>query len=142
MTMNACTRHRRDHVEALWTRFEARDWIGARRLFAEGATLTWHASGERMLDADAIIRVNAIYPEGWTIRIVEINPLLDGRVHSVVEVSHGTQRFLANSLFVFDAEGLIAQVDEYFATVEAPPAWRTSKAIGAYDRFDPLKGCQ
>ena len=134
--MDTATPHRHDQVEALWTRFEARDWANARGLFADSAMLTWHASGERMLDADAIIRVNAIYPEGWAIRIIEINPLLDGRVHSIVEVTHGARRFLANSLFRFDANGLIAEVDEYFATVEAPPAWRTAEAIGAYERFD------
>ena len=139
--MNTLTQHRHDQVKALWTRFEARDWAGARQLFADGAVLVWHASGESILDADSIIRVNAIYPEGWTIRIVEVNPLLDGRMHSIIEVSHGTQRFLANSLFRFDAAGLIEKVDEYFATVEAPPAWRTAEAIGAYERFDSTKDC-
>ncbi|CAN5854809.1 nuclear transport factor 2 family protein [soil metagenome] len=133
--MDVITAMHTSQVEALWTRFEARDWAGARRLFADDATLTWHTSGERMLDADAIIRVNAIYPEGWRIRIVEINPLQDGRVHSIVEVLHGAQRFLANSLFRFDDAGSIAEVDEYFATFEAPPAWRTAEAIGAYERF-------
>jgi hypothetical protein len=134
MPIDALTAQRTRSIEVLWTRFEARDWAGARRLFADAATLTWHCTGERFLDADAIIRVNAIYPEGWRIRIVEVNALLDGRVHSVVEVSHAASRFLANSMFRFDA-GLIAQVDEYWATVEAPAAWRTPEAIGAYERL-------
>jgi hypothetical protein len=124
-----------DRVAALWASFEARDWAAARRLFSDAATLTWHASGERMLDADAIIRVNAIYPEGWSIRVIEINALTDGRAHSIIEVTHGASRFLANSLFRFDAAGLVVEVDEYWATVEAPPAWRTAAAIGAYERF-------
>jgi len=124
-----------DRVAALWAAFQARDWVGARRLFADAATLTWHASGERLLDADAIIRVNAIYPEGWSLRVVEINALQGGRVHSIVEVTHGGMRFLANSLFRFDATGRIVEVDEYWATVEAPPVWRTAEAIGAYERF-------
>ncbi|MEP7098861.1 MAG: hypothetical protein ABI781_00035 [Burkholderiales bacterium] len=124
-----------DQVFALWTLFQARDWAGARRLFNDQATLTWHASGERLLDADAIIRVNAIYPEGWSICVIEVNALRDGRAHSIVEVRHGAIRFLANSLFRFDANGLIASVDEYWATVEAPPAWRTADLIGAYERF-------
>jgi hypothetical protein len=133
--MDTVTATRASQVEALWTRYQARDWAGARRLFAADATLTWHASGERLLDADAIIKVNAIYPEGWTLRIIAINPLLDGRVHSIVEVVQDGQRFFANSLFRFDASGLIAEVDEYFATFEPPPAWRTAEAIGAYERF-------
>ena len=140
--MNPLTRHRHDQVVALWARFEARDWAGARCLLADGATLVWHASGERLRDADSIIRVNAIYPQGWAIRIVEVNPLLDGRMHSIIDVTHGAHRFLANSLFRFDAQGLIDQIDEYFATFEVPPAWRTAEAIGAYERFDPAKDCQ
>lgn len=124
-------------VAALWSLFQARDWAAARRLFADTATLTWHTSGERMRDADAIIRVNAQYPEGWSLRVVEVNALQDGRVHSVVEVSHPPGRFFANSLFRFEGDR-IAQVDEYWASVEPPPAWRTPNAIGAYERFDAI----
>lgn len=133
--MQTQTPQRIDQVNALWMLFEARDWSGARRLFDPHATLTWHASGERLLDADAIVKVNAMYPEGWSIRVIEVNPLRDGRVHSIVEVRHGAMRFLANSMFHFDDSGLIVRIDEYWATVEAPPAWRTADSIGAYERF-------
>ncbi len=128
-------------VASLWASFEARDWAGARRLFADDASMTWHASGERLLNADAIIRVNAVYPEGWSIHVIEVNALQDGRVHSVVEVSHPPGRFIANSLFRFDAQR-IAQVDEYWSTVEAPPAWRTADVIGAYERLGILAGTE
>ena len=125
-------------VRSLWSLFEARDWATARRLFADNATMTWHTSGERMLDADAIIRVNAAYPEGWNIRVIEVNALQDGRVHSVVEVSHPPAKFIANSVFCFETgreHERIAQVDEYWSTVEPPPAWRVAAVIGACERF-------
>jgi uncharacterized damage-inducible protein DinB len=121
-------------VAALWAAFEARDWAGARQLLADDATMTWHTSGERMLDADAMIRVNATYPEGWTVRVLALNALQDGRVHSIVEVTHPPARFIANSLFGLEG-GRIVQVDEYWSTVEAPPAWRTAETIGAYQRY-------
>ena len=121
-------------VASLWASFQARDWAGARRLLTDDATLTWHASGERLLNADAIIRVNAVYPEGWGLQVLALNALQDGRVRSIVEVKHPPGRFIANSLFRFDG-GRIAQVDEYWSTVEAPPAWRSAAAIGAYERF-------
>jgi uncharacterized damage-inducible protein DinB len=66
--------------------------------------------------------------------VLALNPLLDGRVHSIVEVWHPPGRFIANSLFRFEGH-LIAQVDEYWGTVEVPPTWRTAEAIGAYERF-------
>lgn len=126
--------HRVATVRAFWAHVQARDWPAARGLLADDAHLYWRASGEHLLDADAIIRVNAIYPEGWAIHSIQASALVDGRVHSLVEVRHGDQRFLAHSLWRFDQAGRIVQVDETFATVEPPPAWRTADAIGAYRR--------
>lgn len=125
--------HRAATVRSFWAQVQARDWAGARALLADRATLHWPASGEHLGDADAIIRVNAIYPEGWALRIQEVTPLVDGRVHSMIDVQHGAQRFLAHTLWRFDG-GLIVQADETWATVQAPPAWRTAQAIGAYRR--------
>ena len=128
--------HRAATVCALWASFQARDWAAARALLADDATLYWRASGEHLLDADAIIRVNALYREGWALQILEVTPLTDGRVHSMVEVGHGSQRFLAHTQWRFEGS-LIVQADETWATVEAPPAWRTAEAIGAYRRDPP-----
>jgi hypothetical protein len=122
-----------DVVCALWQRFEARDWSGARALLRDDAKLHWPTSGEHFDDADAAIKVQAIYPEGWSIRVIEVNALADGRVHSAIEVSHGEMRFFANSLFRFEG-GLIAEITEYWGQFEEPPAWRTTDAIGAYRR--------
>ncbi len=121
-------------VERLWLAVEGRDWIAARGSLVDHCTMTWPASGERFLDADAVVRVNAVYPEGWALRVVEINALADGRVHSVIEVRHGRARYLANSLFHFDG-AFIDGIDEYWATAEAPPAWRDAATLGAYERF-------
>jgi hypothetical protein len=123
-------------VHTLWASFQARDWAGARRLLANHAQLYWRASDEHLLDADAFIRVNAIYPEGWTLRIIEVSALADGRVHSLIEVLHGSQRFIAHTLWRFVGD-LIVHADETFATFETPPDWRTAEAIGAYRRGAP-----
>lgn len=124
-----------DTVQALWARFQARDWAGARQLLKDDAQLHWVTSGEHLEDADAIIRVQAIYPEGWTLQVHAVDALANGQVHSVVEVRQDGQRFFANSRFRFEG-GLIAEITEYWGTWEAPPAWRTAEAIGAYRR-DP-----
>lgn len=120
-------------VRTLWTCFEARDWAAARALFNDDAQLHWLASGEHLLDADAIIRVNAIYPEGWAIDVREVTPMADGRIHSMVVVTQDGQRYFAHSLWRF-AAGRIAEVHETWATAEPPPPWRTAAAIGAYRR--------
>lgn len=134
----ADAQHRAAMVRTLWAHFQARDWPAARRLLADDAQLHWPASGEWLLDADAVIRVQAIYPEGWHITVLEVSPLLDGRVHSWVRVDHGGSTFFAHTLWRFtaaDASGpRIAGGIETWATAEAPPAWRTAQAIGAYRR--------
>jgi len=125
--------HHAATVRALWASFQARDWAAARRFLADDATLFWRASGEHLLDADAIIRVQVIYPEGWTLHVVDVTPMADGRVHSLVEVRHGSTCFLAHTLWRFRG-ALVVHADETWATWEAPPAWRTAEAIGAYRR--------
>ena len=126
--------HRVATVRAFWAHFQARDWPAARALLADEAHLHWRASGEHLQDADAIIRVNALYPEGWSLHPHEATALVDGRVHSLIEVRHGGQRFLAHTLWRFDSTGRIVHADETFATVEPPPAWRSAESIGAYRR--------
>ena len=130
------TMTRVETVHAMWQRFEARDWAGARALLRDDAQLHWPTSGEHLLDADAAIRVQAIYPEGWRIHVIAVDAMADGRVHSIVEVRHGSQRFFANSRFGFDEAGRISEITEYWGTFETPPDWRTAEAIGAYRR-DP-----
>jgi GNAT superfamily N-acetyltransferase len=120
-------------VRTLWAHVQARDWAAMRAAFIPEAVMSWPCSGERFLDADAIVRVNAIYPEGWQVRVIEVAALADGRAHSAVEVTQGAQRFFANSLYRFNG-ARIAQIEEYWATAEPPPAWRTAAAIGAYQR--------
>lgn len=90
-----------------------------------------------MQAADAFIRVNAVYPEGWALQILEVTPVCDGRVHSMAEVQHAGQRFLAHTLWRFDA-GLIVRADQTWATVAAPPAWRHAPTLGAYRRDEVL----
>ena len=127
--------HRCALVRTLWANVQARDWPALRAMYCDAATMHWPCSGERFLDADAIVRVNAIYPEGWSVRIVSVDALADGRVHSVVEVTHAAKRFFANSIFRFDG-ARVAAVEEYWAGVEPPPAWRNASAIGAYQGSD------
>lgn len=117
--------HRCALVRALWAHVQARDWAAMRAAFADDVVTQWPVTGERFEGGDMIVRVNAEYPEGWTIEVKTIDALADGRVHSVVEVPHGEQRFFANSRFTF-AGTKITQLCEHWATSEAPPAWRAN----------------
>lgn len=122
--------HRCAQVRALWAHIEARDWAAVRGAFADGARLHWPVTGERFDGAELIVRVNAEYPEGWSIEVRAIDALADGRVLSSVVVDHGAQRFFAQSLWRFDG-AQVAELTEHWATAEPPPAWRTAERFGA-----------
>jgi ribosomal protein S18 acetylase RimI-like enzyme len=124
-------------VRALWSAFQARDWTAARRLLHDDLQAVWWTSGERFAGADALIEVNARYPEGWTIHLVDVAMLRDGRVMAVVRVDQPPRSFFATSFYLTD-DGLITAIDEYWATVESPPAWRSPGAVAGATRFDPL----
>jgi hypothetical protein len=100
-----------------------------RAAFADNVVTLWPVTGERFDGADMIVRVNAEYPEGWSIDVQAVDALTDGRVHSTVEVLHGEQHFFAHSRFTF-AGTLISRLCEHWAVAEAPPAWRAKLSHG------------
>jgi GNAT superfamily N-acetyltransferase len=124
-------------VRRMWSNFQARNWAAARALLRDDLKAVWWTSGERFETAGAFIAVQAQYPEGWTIRLIECERLEDGRVMSLVRVDHDPQVFYATSFFRVD-DGLIIGIDEYWATMEPPPAWRTPQAIPGLALFDAL----
>ena len=113
-------------VRQLWALFQARDWVAARQLMHSDLTAQWWASGETLQGADTFIAVNAEYPEGWTIHLLNVYPLQDGRVQALVHVAHTPNHFLVHSTARV-RQGLLAHIEELWATCEAPPAWRTAQ---------------
>lgn len=123
-------------VRALYAALQARNWPAARALLQADMQAVWWASGERLNGADSFVEVNARYPEGWTIHLLEVSRLDDGRVLALVRVDHPPATFFCTSIHRVD-DGLIAGVDEYWATLVQPPAWRNEGAIAGCTRFDP-----
>jgi hypothetical protein len=66
----------------------ARDWAGARACLVGDLQAVWWTGGERFSCADALIEVNKRYPEGWTIPLLEVEHLQDGRVMLVARADH------------------------------------------------------
>ncbi|MBB2486757.1 nuclear transport factor 2 family protein [Mitsuaria sp. WAJ17] len=110
-------------VRRFWALYQARRWSEAQALLAPSAECLWWATQERFRGADAVVHVNAVYPEGWTIHLLDVQALADGRVLSLVRVDQDGHSFYANSYFLI-RDGLIQQIDEYWSDVQAAPAWR------------------
>lgn len=106
-----------------WAAMQARDWELAHAQLAPEAVCRWWATGERFEGAAAVVRVNAVYPEGWTIFLLDLQELGDGRVLSLVRVEQDGRSFWANSYFRLDEAGILA-IDEYWADQAEPPPWR------------------
>ena len=127
--------HRCAIVRCFLACYQARDWSGARAWLNDEANMVWLTSGEAFDNADAIIAVNAHYPEGWRLHVHQVEALATGEVISLIEVRQGDQRFFANSRYTF-ADGRIARLQECWGTWEAPPAWRNAELLGAYRRLE------
>ena len=120
-------------VRELWARFQARDWAGARQLVHDDAVIAWPATGERLVGGDTFIAVNAEYPEGWTIHLLDVQALQDGRVLSMARVEHPPHNFLVQAT-VRVRDGRIAHGQELWATCEEPPAWRHTQHFPGLQR--------
>ena len=123
-------------VRGWWQALQARDWARAKALLRSDLQVTWWTSGERFDGPAGFVQAQARHPEGWTIQLIEVAPLQDGRVVSVARVDHPPQSFFATSFFHLE-DGLVFAIDEYWATVEAPPAWRTAAALPGWQRIEP-----
>ena len=121
-------------VRAMYAALQARDWPAMRAKLQPRMQALWWASGERLDGADAYVAVNARYPEGWTLHLLEVSRMDDGRVLALVRVDHPPATFFCTAIFRLDDE-LIAGVDEYWATREPPPAWR--QGLAGCTPFDP-----
>lgn len=117
-----------DTVHRFWACYQARRWAEAQALLAPQAICRWWTTGERFEGAAAIVHVNAVYPEGWALHLLELRALAAAQVHSLVRVDHGDAQFYANSFFQL-SDGRIASIDEYWSDVQAAPGWRQDGAL-------------
>jgi GNAT superfamily N-acetyltransferase len=112
-------------VRDLWAAFQARDWRAARALMRDDLVVRWWSSGERFNGAEAFVAVQAAYPEGWTLHLMALDLLDDGRVSAFVRVEHPPHGTFLVQQTARVRDGLLAHADELWATAEPPPAWRT-----------------
>ncbi|MET9994591.1 nuclear transport factor 2 family protein [Streptomyces mutabilis] len=114
-------------VQEFWDRMQARDWRGLGALLAEDVVVEWPVSAERIVGRENFVRVNAEYPEGWSIHVMRV--VADGdTVVSEVEVPHratGVHRVV--SLWTV-RDGRIAGGREYWTQPGADPSpqWRAA----------------
>ncbi|MDI9883448.1 nuclear transport factor 2 family protein [Streptomyces sp. HNM0645] len=113
-------------VHGLWERMQARDWAGVGELLAPDVVVEWPVSGERIVGRENYVRVNAEYPEGWSIRVLRI-VAAGGEVVSEVEVPHRTTGVHRVASFWTVHSGRIVAGREYWSELGSDPSpeWRS-----------------
>ena len=112
-------------VRQLWARMEARDWGGVGDVLADEIVVEWPVSGERIVGRENYLRINAEYPEGWSIRVLRVVAAGD-QVVSEVEVPHATMGVHRVASFWTVRDGRIIAGREYWSELGSDPApeWR------------------
>jgi hypothetical protein len=123
-------------VRRFWALYQARRWPEAQALLSPVAQCHWWSTREQFSGAAAIVHVNAVYPQGWTLHLLELNPLGPQRVHSLVRVDHDGAVFYANSFFALQG-GLIAGLDEYWSDGQPAPDWRVPGQMPGLQTLPP-----
>ena len=100
-------------VAQLWSRVQARDWVGVGDLLAEDFVLEWPHDLIRLRGRADFVEFNRSYPEGWSIDVLRI--VAEGStVVSEVRVPHPTVGpHYALSFFEVE-DGLITSGREYW----------------------------
>jgi SnoaL-like domain len=62
----------REVVAQLWSRVQARDWVGVGDLLAEDFVLEWPHDLVRLRGREHFVEFNRSYPEGWSIEVLRI----------------------------------------------------------------------
>lgn len=114
-------------VRALWDRMQARDWTGVGDLLADDVVVEWPVSAERIVGRDNYVKVNAEYPEGWSIRVLRVVASGD-TVVSEVEVPHEEMGVHRVASFWTVRDGRIVDGREYWTSLGADPSpqWRSA----------------
>ena len=114
-------------VRALWDRMQARDWTGVGELLADDVVVEWPVSAERIVGRENYVRINAEYPEGWSIRVLRVVAAGD-TVVSEVEVPHEEMGVHRVAAFWAVRDGKIVDGRVYWTSLGADPSpqWRSA----------------
>ena len=114
-------------VRALWDRMHARDWTGVGEVLADDVVVEWPVSAERIVGRENYVRVNAEYPEGWSIRVLRVVASGD-TVVSEVEVPHEEMGVHRVASFWNVRDGRIVNGREYWTSLgqDPSPQWRAA----------------
>ena len=117
------------NVEAFWRAVLEQDAQALAAFFDPGALVRWHCTNEQFT-LEEFIRANCEYPGQWDGHIERIECCGDLIIMAVrVYPKNGSASFHVTS-FIRLQNGLITEMDEYWADDGPAPGWRQEMQIG------------
>lgn len=112
-------------IRTYWNRIQERDWPGVAELLHPDLRIFWPASRELFTGRESFVAMNQVYPEGWSIRVLDVFGDGDRAVSEVEVPQEGVGVFRVVSLWTV-RDGLIASGTEYWVTYggDPVPPWR------------------
>lgn len=110
-------------MRTFFERMQERAWDAAAELVSGAAQIRFSETGERF-DGDGFLRMNRDYPEGWSLRVVDV--IADGdRVAAQVRVEQDGTNFWCAGFYTVRDGAIVAGVEHWVTEgATAPPAWR------------------
>lgn len=116
-------------ISSFWKNVLDQNRLALPAYFCEDAIIRWHCSNEQFTVSE-YIRANCDYPGNWDGEIERID-LKDDMVITVVRVySTDKSAFFHVVSFIKLRNGLICEMDEYWADDGEAPLWRREMHIG------------
>ena len=116
-------------IQSFWHDILTQNRVALPYYFCEDAVIRWHCSNEKFTVSE-YVQANCEYPNDWNgeiERIEELGPsiVLVGRVFPT---DHSSSFHVVS--FISLNEGLISEMDEYWADDGDAPGWRKAMNIG------------
>lgn len=113
-----------DLINKLWSLFDEKKYFETRDLFHDECKIIMKSSKEIFNDVDSYLQMNLDYPGNWRM-VLEKVEILDEGAMSLVHVFslEENDEFYATTFYKFK-DGLISNIEEYWATIESQPEWR------------------
>lgn len=112
-----------DLIRRYWTACNARDWEAFAATFADDVRYRCPQTRELVRGKPAYLAFNQEYPGDWTLTIDRIVADGTGGV-SWTTFRVGEEVMTGLCFFTVDADGLIAQIDDFWPEPYEPPAGR------------------
>ena len=110
-------------IRRFWETTEARDWDGLGSLLSPDLVYETEQTRERVRGRDGLLGLFRGFPGEWHVALRRVVADGDGG-SSVVDATLDGEPMVALTFFIFDGDGLMTRIEEWWPEPYEPPAGR------------------